>query len=487
MRELALIFFIVASSLLESKTPNILIILADDLGWNDVSYHGSEIPTPNIDKIISSGIELDRFYVQPTCSPTRAELMTGKSALRLGITRPISKNQKLGLDLDEKLLSEYLKELQYENFLLGKWHLGAYTPDYFPTRRGFDYFLGYLQGGIGYYDHNHGGGHDWQENESELRQDGYATHLIRDAALDIIENHSGANPLFLNINFGAPHTPNEAPQQSIEKFTFIKDSKRQIHAAMVYEMDNAIGNIIDALEKENLLENTIIFFASDNGGLIPDFEVEPSFLALPKNLGICDWERPLSVKVVEWICSSFDGASSNAPLQEGKMAVGEGGIRVTAAIWWPNHLETKRNTNFISMMDILPTLLELVGYKGNQENFDGVSKVPSFKNNIKVPSTYVVTDVANNSYAFLEMPYKLVKHGSEIQLFNVMQDPTESNNIAHENPLLLESMETQLALWPMGENRSEPLPKVLRDPDLFGGEEDRISWIEQANINAQQN
>ena len=130
MRELALIFFIVASGLLESKTPNILIILADDLGWNDVSYHGSEIPTPNIDKIISSGIELDRFYVQPTCSPTRAELMTGKSALRLGITRPISKNQKLGLDLDEKLLSEYLNELGYENFLLGKWHLGAYTPDY---------------------------------------------------------------------------------------------------------------------------------------------------------------------------------------------------------------------------------------------------------------------------------------------------------------------------------------------------------------------
>ena len=484
MRELALIFFIVASSLLESKTPNILIILADDLGWNDVSYHGSEIPTPNIDKIINSGVELDRFYVQPTCSPTRAELMTGKSALRLGITRPISKNQKLGLDLDEKLLSEYLKELQYENFLLGKWHLGAYTPDYFPTRRGFDYFLGYLQGGIGYYDHNHGGGHDWQENESELRQEGYTTHLIRDAALDIIENHSGANPLFLNINFGAPHTPNEAPQQSIEKFTFIKDPNRQIHAAMVYEMDNAIGNIIDALEKENLLENTIIFFASDNGGLIPDFEVEPSFLALPKNLGICDWERPLSVKVVEWICSSFDGASSNAPLREGKMAVGEGGIRVTAAIWWPHYLESKKNETFISMIDILPTLLELVDYEGYINEIDGISKTDALFNDINIPSSYVVTNVANTSFALIEMPYKIIKKDAKIELYNLIEDPTEKINIADNNLELLTKMQKDLEQWPMGENRSEPLIDVLKDPDLFGGKEDRISWNEQAFNNS---
>ena len=110
------------------SSPNIVIILADDLGWNDVSYHGSEIDTPNIDTLISSGVELDRFYVQPTCSPTRAELMTGKSAIRLGITRPISKNQKLGLGLNEKILPQYLKEMNYQTYLLGKWHLGAYTP-----------------------------------------------------------------------------------------------------------------------------------------------------------------------------------------------------------------------------------------------------------------------------------------------------------------------------------------------------------------------
>ena len=143
-------FYLLVSILLTNNvisSPNILIILADDLGWNDVSYHGSEIKTPNIDKLISSGVELDRFYVQPTCSPTRAELMTGKSAMRLGITRPISKNQKLGLGLEEKILPQYLKELNYTTYLLGKWHLGSYIPDYFPTRRGFDYFYGYLTSG----------------------------------------------------------------------------------------------------------------------------------------------------------------------------------------------------------------------------------------------------------------------------------------------------------------------------------------------------
>ena len=196
-------FLLIASICFTSygfPSPNIVIILADDLGWNDVSYHGSEINTPNIDKLISSGVELDRFYVQPTCSPTRAELMTGKSAMRLGITRPISKNQKLGLGLEEKILPQYLKELNYSTYLLGKWHLGSYIPDYFPTRRGFDYFYGYLTGGIGYWDHIHGGGHDWQRNEVGLREDGYVTQLIKNDTLKIINDHDFTNPIFLNVN-----------------------------------------------------------------------------------------------------------------------------------------------------------------------------------------------------------------------------------------------------------------------------------------------
>ena len=328
------------------SSPNILIILADDLGWNDVSYHGSEIKTPNIDSLISSGVELDRFYVQPTCSPTRAELMTGKSAIRLGITRPISKNQKLGLGLNEKILPQYLKEMNYQTYLLGKWHLGAYTPEYFPTRRGFDYFYGYLQGGNGYWDHVHGGGYDWQKNEKLHRKEGYTTHLIRDDAIRIIENHNDQSSIFLNINFGAPHTPNEAPQQSIDKFKNIESENRRIHAAMVYEMDDAIGQIINALKEKNILNNTIIFFASDNGGLPPNLELDPGILNLPYKLGICDWERPLSFEVFEWLCSNFDGASSNMPLPKGKMSVSEGGIRVPACLLYtspsPRDSDTSR-------------------------------------------------------------------------------------------------------------------------------------------------
>ena len=466
-------------------SPNIVIILADDLGWNDVSYHGSEIKTPNIDRLISSGIELDRFYVQPTCSPSRAELMTGKSALRLGITRPISKNQKLGLGLDEKILPEYLKELNYSTFLLGKWHLGSYTPEYFPTRRGFDYFYGYLTGGVGYYDHIHGGGHDWQRNEVGLREDGYATQLIKNDTLKIIDEHDFTKPIFLNVNFGAPHIPNEAPAESVLKFTYIEDETRRLHAAMIYEMDNAIGEIISALEDRDVLNNTIVIFASDNGGLTPDVKLNPSFLAIPKSIGICNTEDKFGIKLFQWVCENYSGGSSNKPLPEGKMSVSEGGIRVPAAIWWPGKLENLKNENFISMMDVLPTILDLINYE-NKLEVDGKSRVSSL-NNVEnsESSKYVVTNIINDKFAVIDMPYKLITSSDGDQLYNILEDPSENLNIASKHQEIVFELKNTLSQWHFGENRSLPILEVLQDPDLFGGEEDRISWIEKAFKNAE--
>ena len=481
-------FFLLTSILLTNNvisSPNILIILADDLGWNDVSYHGSEIKTPYIDKLISSGVELDRFYVQPTCSPTRAELMTGKSAMRLGITRPISKNQKLGLGLEEKILPQYLKELNYSTYLLGKWHLGSYIPDYFPTRRGFDYFYGYLTGGIGYWDHTHGGGHDWQRNEVGLREDGYVTQLIKNDTLKIINDHDFTNPIFLNVNFGAPHIPNEAPEESVLKFSYIEDETRRLHAAMIHEMDNAIGEIIAALEKENVLKNTIVMFASDNGGLTPDVKLNPSFLAIPKKIGVCETKNKFGIKIFQWICENYSGGSSNKPLPEGKMSVSEGGIRVPAVIWWPGRFEYSRSENFITMMDVLPTILDLINYK-NEIEVDGESRVSSLNDNDNSESSkYVVTNIINDKYAVIEMPYKLITSADGDQLYNILDDPSENLNIASENQEIVLELKNTLSQWQFGENRSLPISAVFKDPDLFGGEEDRIPWIEKAFENAE--
>jgi len=174
--------------------PNFVVILADDLGWNDVGYHGSEIRTPTLDRLAAEGIELDRFYVQPSCSPTRSALLTGKSSRRLGIHRPLGKNEGDGLGLDERILPQFLGDLGYQRLMVGKWHLGHVTPDYFPQARGFEHFYGYLTGGIGYWDHNHGGGHDWQRNGETLREEGYATHLIADEAVRLIRERDSSRP-----------------------------------------------------------------------------------------------------------------------------------------------------------------------------------------------------------------------------------------------------------------------------------------------------
>ena len=317
------------------------------------------------------------------------------------------------------------------------------------------------------------------------RKDGYTTHLIRDEAIKIIRNHDNQSRMFLNINFGAPHTPNEAPQETVNKFDFIDSENRRIHAAMVYEMDKAIGQIINSLEKNNILDNTIIFFASDNGGLPPNLELDPAILNLPYRLGVCNWKRPLSFKVIEWVCSNFDGASSNKPLPKGKMSVSEGGIRVPAAIWWPNKIEKQRHLNFISMIDILPTFIDLVDY-GNQIEVDGNSQKNILMNSGNSKQTkYAVIDVTNNVLSIIDMPYKLITNNEEYELFNIVNDPTESTNIAGIYPEIAQNLNEDLSNWPRGENRSLPLPQILRDPDLFGGEEDRIPWVEKAFENVE--
>jgi len=459
--------------------PNIVLILADDLGWRDVGYHQSNIKTPRIDELAAGGLELDRFYVQPTCSPTRAALLTGQSSLRHGIFEPISKYTEQGLPLDLHTLPQYFQEAGYQTFMSGKWHLGHSTRAQHPNARGFDHFYGFLRGGIGYWDHVHGGGVDWQRNGTTVREEGYSTHLLAKESVKLIEQRDPSRPFFLYASFNAPHMPNEAPAASVEEYSHLTDNNRRVHAAMVTELDRAIGQIVDTLSQQGLMDNTLIWFMSDNGGLnesaMPDNHVK-----VIKTLS--DWfTPPLPIKILEFARTNMlDSASDNTPLRKGKTSVYEGGVRVPALLYWQGQLSPKTIDARISVQDVLPTLAEAAGLalRPNQ-TVDGVSQWPLLKHNQPTPSSDWMVH-GRDGEAYLQDNWKLIlPKGGEPELFDLEQDPTETNNVATANPMLVSSLRQKIETFPRGENIAGSLLRVLLDPDLFGGEEDREPWAEQ--------
>ncbi|MEM9173715.1 MAG: arylsulfatase [Myxococcota bacterium] len=464
--------------------PNVVVILADDLGWNDVGYHGSEIRTPTLDRLARDGIELDRFYVQPSCSPTRASLMTGKSSRRLGIHRPLGKNEGDGLGLDERILPQYLADLGYQRLMVGKWHLGHVVPDYFPQARGFEHFYGYLTGGIGYWDHNHGGGHDWQRNGETLREVGYSTHLLADEAVRLLRARDRDRPTFLYLALPAPHLPNEAPDARVARYAGIEDGKRRRHAGMVSELDAAIGRVIETLRTEGMLENTLVFFSSDNGGLSP----EARFPAFARATEIALWffDRPMPIASLEFMATNtLDGASDNRPLPGGKMTIAEGGARVPASIWWPGRLEGGRHPHFMTISDVLPTLLEAVGAADLiPTDLDGASQWGMLTGSgpSRTPD-YVIGDTG--AMAIYRAPWKLVLDGDAPRLYDVFADPFETRDVASDHPDVAASLTAAADAWPRHSRPGETSPlHFLWDPDAFGGPEDREPWADVARERA---
>jgi arylsulfatase A-like enzyme len=210
--------------------PNIVYIVADDLGWKDVGFHGSDIKTPHLDALAANGAKLDDFYAQPMCTPTRAALMTGRYPMRYGLqTAVIPQGHTYGLALDEWLLPQALKEAGYETAIVGKWHLGHADPKYWPLQRGFDYQYGPLIGEIDYFTHKVDGKVDWYRNNEVVEEEGYSTTLLGDDAVRLIEDHNPNTPLFLYLAFNAVHTPYQAPRNIS---TSTRASKIQVAALM---------------------------------------------------------------------------------------------------------------------------------------------------------------------------------------------------------------------------------------------------------------
>lgn len=463
------------------RQPNIVLIMADDLGWNDLGYQGSEIKTPQVDRLAANGLQLDRFYVQPSCSPTRASLMTGKSSLRLGITGALTILNDKGLPLEHQLLPQYLKGAGYRTGLIGKWHLGFKQRDYLPTSRGFDYFYGHLTGGIGYWDHVHGEALDWQRNNDVIREDGYSTHLLAADAERFIENHKPEQPFFLFLSFNAPHLPNEAPESTVADYQFVPDSKRRVHAAMITELDNAIGRVIATLEQQDILDETLVWFMSDNGGANPT-AFSPRLVSMASTLDEWFDRQPLPLKQLEFLKTNIlDGRGDNQPLRKAKRSIYEGGVRVPSFIYWHGHLDSRVVTEMISIEDVTPTLLSLLQQNTQHQQFDGVNRWPM----LRYGENTIADDFAVMSpegEALFRYPWKLIQLGTdEFELYELESDPLETDNLAKDYPDKVKELAAALQNVPRGARVNIPFWKTIFYPGLFGGEERNQPWISLVN------
>ncbi|MEM7098585.1 MAG: sulfatase-like hydrolase/transferase [Pseudomonadota bacterium] len=457
--------------------PNIVIILADDLGWNDVSYHGSEIRTPNLDALAAEGVVLNQFHAQPICTPTRTALMTGKSPQRFGIYQPFTKHTDVGLPAEEVTLADRLQAAGYQTWLVGKWHLGFRQQKFHPNGRGFEHFYGNLTGGIGYWDHVHGGGHDWQRNGNVVREDGYTTHLLADEARTLIRQRKTDQPFFLYLSFNTPHLPNEAPEETIASYSSIDDRFRRIHAAMVTEMDTAIGQVIETLKSEDQIENTLIWFMSDNGGLNLKSQSRSGLVSLAQNLE--EWfEPPVPVKILELIrTNTLEGGSDNGSLRFGKGSVYEGGTRVPSLAYWPGVIPAHHAKGVVTVQDVLPTLLAAIG-DPIPTDLDGGDRLGILTNHpAKPPRDYVTRDLLGMQ-AYYQWPWKLIKDEEIAELYNLDEDPYEQNDLSTQEPQRVAQMTRLLDRLPRKPSIHAPFYRSLFDPDLFGGAEDRQPWAE---------
>ena len=417
--------------------PNIVFVVADDMGWGDVGYHGSEIRTPELDRLAAGGVMFERFYVNPVCSPTRATLMTGRFGVNTGVLGPFNPWYERGLPLDEKLLPEYFREAGYRTHALGKWHLGPNSPEYHPMNRGFDSFYGHLHGYLNHELHTLFGRIDWQRDGKTVHEAGHATQLVTAEAVRQIEERDQDAPLLLYVSYGAPHAPLQASAEAIAEYAHIDDERRRIYAAMMTEMDRGIARITAALEEAQIADNTLLVFFSDNGASL--------------NLG-----------------------GSNSPLRGGKGTTFEGGIRAPALMYWPTGLQA--GTVFAERMtatDLLPTLLAAADADLDAPKpIDGRNFWPAIADGAPAPDGPVLLSGFGRGvvqHAWFRDDWKLVRTpdgqgGTEDLLFDIRNDPYEQHDLAQAHPEVFRQLVAELDAIP----KAEPISLNDRLPDLDG-------------------
>lgn len=432
--------------------PNIVIIVADDLGYADMGFKGAPIETPSLDRLAREGLELSRFYTAPICSPTRAALMTGRNPIRLGVAYSVILPwDSGGVHTDERFMSESFQDAGYQTALFGKWHLGHAQQPFHPNARGFDHFYGHLHTETGYYPpYQLLGGIDFQRNGETIQEEGYETFLLADRASEWIKGRDPDKPFLLYMPFLAPHEPLAAPDDLVAKYKDLEDerapgrspsdqvgglfraitpSRRPLYAAVVDAMDQAIGRVLNTLDEEGLRDNTIVLFFSDNGAT-----------RVPSR-----------------------GGGDNAPLRGGKAETYEGGIRVAALMRWPEQLAAgKKYPYMMSVMDVWPSLAAATGVEVDASfDLDGLNVLSGLKQLKPVsrddPLVFgsEIPRYGSFNFAAIEERWKLVQFIEQDltqtrvrnELYDLGQDLGEYNDLAAQHPQLVERLANEIRRW----------------------------------------
>jgi arylsulfatase B len=395
------------------RSPNVVIIIADDLGWNDVGYHGSEIRTPRLDALARESVTFERFYVWPTCSPARAALLTGQSPSRFGIRAPIGLDPAGSLPLEAVTLAEALGAAGYVTGLVGKWHLGP-TFEFGPRRQGFQEAYGYLHGQIDQFTHRYKDlSPSWFRDEEFIEEAGHATDLLSREAVAFIRRHRD-RPFFLYLAFSVPHYPLQVEEKWLAPYrTAIAGEDRRLYAGMVSHLDHAVGAVLDALAELGLREETLVLFLSDNGGQ------------------------------KDWLRTDYGGAhgpyrelGDNRPLRGWKGELYEGGIRVPALASWPGRLEPRKLAEVASALDIFPTVARLAGLIPPTElGLEGSDLWPLLTGGGARQQPLLHWQTPSHA-AVREGRWKLIeaRRSGKLELFDQEADPHETRDLAAEEP-----------------------------------------------------
>ena len=418
----------------DASKPNIIFIMADDLGWADVDFHGGNAPTPHLDQLRREGVELTHHYVAPVCSPTRSALLSGRFWSRFGVTNP---QNNRAYPWNTVTLPRSLKTMGYDTCLTGKWHLGSKV-EWGPNRFGFDHSYGSLAGGVGPWNHFYKKGEfsvTWHRNEQLVTETGHVTDLITHEAIQWLEARTDS-PFFLYVPFTAVHLPVKEPEPFLDRVpASITGEVPRHYAACIMHLDDAVGRIVAALKKTGKRDRTLLIFTSDNGGS----DAQNADSKYPED------DYP-------------EGAlpGNNKPLRGKKGDVYEGGIRVPTIACWPGKLKPGTTCDTpLHISDWMPTFCALAGFQADKDlKWDGTNVFPALQGEpLAKPRLLYWTGPGFRARALRDGDWKLVVTGPDgkgkkgapkTELFNLADDPNETRDLAESMPEKIAELEKKL-------------------------------------------